>query len=96
MLKEVLSGTKNTETGKAKLEQTRHEITADWRRSLGVVLAQGQHGLALQIGRFIKSLPPLENDRDALKAQALMQVISKREALPPRPVNEQEWTLSRE
>jgi hypothetical protein len=69
IVRDVLSGTKVREAGNAKLHKTRQEITADWRRSLGVVLAQGQHGLTLEIARFIKSMPPVRTDRQDLARQ---------------------------
>ena len=66
---DVLRGAKVSEAGKATLEHTRAEITADWKRSLGVVLAQREQGLALQIARFIRKLPPVQTDREALAEQ---------------------------
>jgi hypothetical protein len=73
LVKDVLSGTKLSQAGKEKLDQTRAEITADWKRSLGVVLAQGQQGVALQIGRFIKSMPAVQTDREALVERLQVQ-----------------------
>jgi len=73
IIKDVFTGTKVSEAGKAKLEQTRQEITTDWKRSLGVLLAQGQLGVARQVGRFIKSMPPVQTDRDALVEKLLVQ-----------------------
>lgn len=78
VVKDMLSGAKVIEAGKAKLDHTRTQVTADWKRSLGVVLAQGQQGLALQIARFIQSMPPVRTDREAL-AEALAKKVSHRE-----------------
>ena len=73
IIKDVLSGAKVIEAGRTKLDQTREQMTADWKRSLGVVLAQGQQGLALQIARFIKKMPPVQTDRETLVEQLRAQ-----------------------
>lgn len=78
IVKDVLSRARVSEAGKAALDQTRKEITADWKRSLGVVLAQGEQGLALRIARFIQSMPPVRTDREAL-AEALATKAAHRE-----------------
>ena len=77
IVKDVLSGTEVSEAGKAKLEQTRQQITTDWKRSLGIVLAQGQQGLALQIARFIRSVPAVRTDREELTIQITAQAATK-------------------
>jgi hypothetical protein len=83
IIKDVFSGANVSEAGKAKLEQTREAAIADWKRSLGVAIAQRQHGVALQIARFIKSMPPVQTDRDALVEMLRAQVRATRSVGPP-------------
>jgi hypothetical protein len=84
IIKDVLGGTKACDAGKEKLDQTRQEVTADWRRSLGVVLAQGEQRVALQIARFIKKMPPVQTDREALveRLQAQLQTRATSTRVP--------------
>jgi hypothetical protein len=71
ILKDLRDGKTVKEPGKAKLEQTRREVVADWKQSLGTLIAQGQHELAAKIARFVKSMPPLQTEREALAEQLI-------------------------
>jgi hypothetical protein len=59
-------GTRAHEPGKETLERTRATVIADWKRTLGIVIAQGQHELAKGIGSFIRSMPAVQTDKEAL------------------------------
>jgi type IV secretory pathway VirD2 relaxase len=54
------------DAGKDKLEETRREVMADWKRTLGTVIAQGQHELAARIARFIRAMSPVQTEREAM------------------------------
>ena len=53
-------------TGASKLQQTRMEVVRGWRCVRDLLLAEGQHQFADQIGRFVSQMPPARTDKELL------------------------------
>jgi hypothetical protein len=78
-------GTRAPEPGKEMLERTRAIVIADWKRTLGIVIAQGHRELAEKIGRFIQSMPPVQTDKEALAERLIAQARNAKAAHPGNP-----------
>ena len=70
------------DSGKAMLEETRRQVVADWKRSLGVVVAQGETDLAIKIAQFIKGMPSVQTEREAI-TELISAKVDKREMQGP-------------
>jgi hypothetical protein len=53
-------------TGASKLKQTRMEVMRGWKAVRDLLLAEGRHQLADQIGRFVSKMPPVRTDKELL------------------------------
>jgi hypothetical protein len=72
-------GKRAVEPGKDTLERTRATVIADWKRTLGIVIAQGQRELAEKIGRFIQSMPAVQTEREVLVERLITRTRDSKE-----------------
>jgi hypothetical protein len=63
-------------TGASKLQQTRMEVVRGWRAVRDLLLAEGRHQLADEIGRFVSQMPPARTDKESL-AHELIELAKR-------------------
>lgn len=61
--RELRSGTLDR-TGSTKLQQTRGDVVRGWRAVQDLLLAEGRHQLADQVGQFVNQLPPARTEKE--------------------------------
>lgn len=63
-------------TGASKLQQTRLEIVRGWRAVRDLLLVEGRHQLAHEVGQFVSQMPPPRTDKELL-AQELAEMAMR-------------------
>lgn len=63
---ELLAGSVRTESGKAKLLQTRRAVERGWRAVSELLASQGQRELATHVRRFVDGMPPPQTEKERL------------------------------
>jgi hypothetical protein len=66
-------------TGASKLKQTRMEVMRGWKAVRDLLLAEGRHQLADDIGRFVSQMPPVRTDKELL-AHELIELARRARA----------------
>ena len=64
------TGNIQIEPGKARLVETRHTMVRGWLGTAEVLRADGRDGLALEVERYVRGMPPPQTEREWI-AQAL-------------------------
>lgn len=57
-------GKTRVDDGRPLSNEGRQQVISDWKRSLGVLVAQRQIELALQVARFVRALPPAKAEKE--------------------------------
>jgi hypothetical protein len=70
------AGNSQADSGKAGLLNTRREVTRGWLGLSESLRACGRDGLAYEVQRFLKGMPPPRTDRETI-AQGLIHHASK-------------------
>jgi len=78
--------------------KTSQSVISDWRRSLGVVIAQRDFALAMQLARFMKEIPATQMNRPVRTANGVSPATdlkkSATSALPPAAGIQNDWNCT--
>jgi hypothetical protein len=73
------TGNIQIEPGKAKLVETRRTVARGWRGTAEVLRGDGRYGLAHDVERFVKGMPPPQTEREWV-AQSIAQAARRNSA----------------
>lgn len=76
------SGKVHIEAAKGQMDETRREVLWRWSRVRDVLRAEGQDGLADEVGRFIGAMPPPRTEREWLTIAIVERVREPRQRQP--------------
>lgn len=75
---ELLRGKLAPEPGKAKLLATRERVVADWKRTAGVLRAQGQESLAREVEDYVRRMPAVATEKELIAKELLARIAAQR------------------
>jgi hypothetical protein len=78
--KELTEASAIRDPGHAKLAETRKRVVAGWLGAAKLLEAQGQHGLADEVRRFVSEMPPVMTDRERIAAELIRLAKEQRNA----------------
>ena len=81
----IRGGSFQAEPGPSRLMETRQQVVRNWLGLRDSLRADGRDGLAHEVDRFLKDIPPSLTERDSV-ALALMQLASTRSAIDREPM----------
>jgi hypothetical protein len=75
---ELLRGKLAPESGKTKLLATRERVVADWKRTAGVLRAQGQESLAREVEDYVRRMPAVATEKELIAKELLTRIAAQR------------------
>jgi hypothetical protein len=61
-----------------ELLATRERVVADWKRTAGVLSAQGQESLAREVEGYVRRMPTVATEKELIAKELLTRIAAQR------------------